>query len=337
MAKRNKHSRGSIYRFFFWIFLLALMLIMLAGLYLLSRLDSIENHELTSITTKEVHDDNMSDYTTIAIYGVDSRANDLKENTRSDSIILATINKKTHEVSLTSVFRDTYVHIADHGLTKINHAYAFGGPDLAVNTLNENFDLNIEDFITVNFSALTNVIDDLGGITLNIKKGERKWVNAYARDVAKINGKEFTKIEKPGVQTVTGVQATGYCRVRYTSGGDFTRAKRQRAVLEAIVAKAKKTNPITLLQVMNDMLPQIYTSCSTGDLLNLAKYLPFYKISSQKGFPYNLDCHRGPDGIYYDYPVTLTSNVRKLHKKLYGTLHYKPSQTVRDIHHSMGY
>lgn len=319
------------------MFLLVLMLILLAGLYLLSRLEDIENHPLENVTVNEINDDNMKKYTNIAIYGVDSRDNDLKENTRSDSIIIASIHNKTHEVKLTSIYRDTYVQIEGHGMTKLNHAYAYGGPDLSVSTINQNFDLNIQDFITVNFSALTNVIDDLGGITLNIHKNELKWVNAYARDVAKINGVEYTRIKKPGKQTVTGVQATGYCRVRYTAGGDFTRAKRQRKVLEAIFAKAKKTNPLTLMQIMNDILPQIYTSMTTSDLLNLAVWLPFYDITSQKGFPYDMDCHRASDGIYYDFPTTLSSNITKLHKKLFGTKQYQPSRTVQDINHAMGY
>ncbi|MBO5484695.1 MAG: LCP family protein [Lachnospiraceae bacterium] len=332
MLKKHRTSRLLIR-----IFLLILMLLLIAGLYLLSRLDNIQNHALKNVAVNEIKDDNINDYTNIAIYGVDSRANDLKKNTRSDSIIVASIHKKTHNVILTSIYRDTYVRIEDHGFDKINHAYAFGGPDLAVNTINTNFDLNIQDFITVNFSALSNVIDGLGGITLNIHKDELKWVNAYARDVAKINGMEFTKIKKPGKQTVSGVQATGYCRVRYTAGGDFTRAKRQRKVLEAIFAKAKKTNPVTLLRVMDDVLPQIYTSMTTSDILNMAVYLPFYNITSQKGFPYDMDCHRASNGIYYDFPTTLSSNVTKLHKKLFGTKDYKPSETVLEINRAMGY
>lgn len=313
------------------------MLSMIAVLYFLSKLEDIETHPLDAVAVNDLQDENIDDYTNIIIYGVDSRENDLKENTRSDSIMLASINNKNHKVTLTSIYRDTYVRIEDHGMTKINHAYSFGGPDLSVNTINQNFDLNVSDFITVNFSALSNVIDGLGGITLNIKKKELKWVNAYARDVARINGTEYTKIKKPGEQTVTGVQATGYCRVRYTAGGDFTRAGRQRKVLKAIFAKAKKSNPITLYRVMSDMLPQIYTSLTTADILQLAMYLPFYKISNSKGFPYELDCHRASDGIYYDFPNTLSKNVIRLHKKLFGTKNYQPSKTVEEINAAMGY
>jgi LCP family protein required for cell wall assembly len=320
----------------FHLLLLLLLLVVMAGvlttLYLINRIDEIQNHPLTDITTNEgLKDANMQDYTTFVVFGVDSRANALQENTRSDSIILVSVHNKTHKVKLTSIYRDTYVNIEGHGFTKINHAYSYGGPELAVNTINQNFDLNVKDFVTVNFSALSNVIDALGGITLTIHKDERKWVNAYARDVAKINGTSFQKIKKSGKQTVTGVQATGYCRVRYTAGGDFTRAKRQRTVLKAIMAKAKKSSPATLYKVMQEMLPQIYTSLTTQEILQLAVYLPFYDIENSKGFPYELDCHRGTDGIYYDFPTTLSSNVTKLHKKLYGTERYQPTSTVEEF------
>lgn len=191
-------------------FLLCLLLIValcVGGIfvYLVKSLNTIENHPLSDVTLCGEQDANIKNYTNIALFGVDSRANDLRKNTRSDSIIVASINNKTHDVKLVSIYRDTYVKIHDHGCTKVNHAYAYGGPDLAVNTLNKNFDLNIKDFVTVNFSALTNVIDELGGVELTIKKEELKWVNAYGHDVAKINGQKYTKIKHPGKQTVTGV------------------------------------------------------------------------------------------------------------------------------------
>ena len=238
-GRRNKKRRHPIRRFLLCLLLIVALCVGGIFVYLVKSLNTIENHPLSDVTLCGEQDANIKNYTNIALFGVDSRANDLRKNTRSDSIIVASINNKTHDVKLVSIYRDTYVKIHDHGCTKVNHAYAYGGPDLAVNTLNKNFDLNIKDFVTVNFSALTNVIDELGGVELTIKKEELKWVNAYGHDVAKINGQKYTKIKHPGKQTVTGVQATGYCRVRYTKGGDFTRAERQRTVLQAIFAKAK--------------------------------------------------------------------------------------------------
>lgn len=287
-GRRNKKRRHPIRRFLLCLLLIVALCVGVIFVYLVKSLNTIENHPLSDVTLCGEQDANIKNYTNIALFGVDSRANDLRKNTRSDSIIVASINNKTHDVKLVSIYRDTYVKIHDHGCTKINHAYAYGGPDLAVNTLNKNFDLNIKDFVTVNFSALTNVIDELGGVELTIKKEELKWVNAYGHDVAKINGQKYTKIKHPGKQTVTGVQATGYCRVRYTKGGDFTRAERQRTVLQAIFAKAKKSSPTALISAMNKIFPQIYTSLSTSDILSLMKYLPFYEIGDQQGFLYQI-------------------------------------------------
>ena len=128
----------------------------------------------------------MKVYTNIALFGVDSRENDLTKNTRSDSIIIASINKRSKKVKLVSIYRDTYVYIPEHGYTKLNHAYAYGCPKLAVETINRNFDMNITDFVTVNFSAVTDAVDALSGITIDITEDELNEVNRYAKDVARI-------------------------------------------------------------------------------------------------------------------------------------------------------
>ena len=330
-SRRRRKRRHPIRRFLLLLLLLVVVLAGAAIFYLISSISDIENHELSNVTIAGQNDPNIQNYQNIALFGVDSRANDLKKNTRSDSIMIVSIEKKTSKIKLVSVYRDTYVKIADHGCTKVNHAYAYGGPDLAVDTLNTNFDLNIQDFVTVNFSAVSNVVDQLGGITLDIKKDELKWVNAYGHDVAKINGQKYTKIKHTGKQTVTGSQATGYCRVRYTKGGDFTRAERQRTVLQAIFAKAKSSGPDKWVAVMNEMIPQIYTSLSTSDMLGLMAKLPFYDIGEQTGFPYKQNGHKGSDGIYYGFPDTLLSNTKKLHEELFGTSDYTPSDTVKAI------
>lgn len=282
------------------------------------------------VYTNELNDDNMSRYINIALFGVDSRANDLTKNTRSDSIMIASINKYTNKIKLLSLYRDTYVFIPEHGYTKLNHAYAYGGPKLAIETINRNFDMNITDYITVNFSALTDVIDALGGVTINVTSEELNEVNRYAKDVARINGREWTKIEKAGEQTLTGVQATGYSRVRYLKGGDYARAGRQRTVIDAIIKKARHSGPKKLYNAADCFLPQIATSLSGTEFARLVSFFPLYNIESQDGFPFD-KTNKTINKAAVVVCNTLPSNVKKLHEYLFETKDYNPSQTVVKI------
>ncbi|WP_310602952.1 LCP family protein [Anaerosporobacter sp.] len=309
---------------------LLIILLLIPVVYLYFQLGRIPRQEinLDNIEINNIDLSELDGYRNIAVFGVDSRANDLQKNTRSDSIMIVSINKKTKDVKVCSLYRDTYVYIEGHGYTKLNHAYAYGGPELAINTINKNFDLNITDFVTVNFSAVTNVIDLLGGITLDIQDDELKHVNNYTRDVAKINGTKYTYLDKAGKQTVDGTQATAYCRVRYTAGGDFTRAERQRTVMSQIFKKAKKSNPFTLAKVANKMIPQIYTSLSNSEILGLGKDIFFYDLGEQAGFPFDKTAKK-IGGVSYVLADTLSSNVTKLHELLFNQTGYEPSKTVQ--------
>ncbi len=309
-----------------------LLLLLIPTLFFVYSLSKIDHYDLNlgDVAMNDVKNPDKESYRTLVLFGVDSRKGELEQNTRTDSIIVASIHKRTKKVRLLSLFRDTRVHVEGHGFTKLNHAYAYGGPELALSTINRNFDLTITDFATVNFSALTNVIDALGGVTLNIKKKELKHVNAYTRDVAKINGTTFEYLKKPGKQVVTGTQATAYTRVRYTAGGDFTRAERQRTVIQAIMKKAKSTNPIKLAGVMQTVLPQIKTSLSSLEVLGLATSVLFYQIEEQDGFPFD-QTSQSIGGLSMVVPRTLPSNVVKMHQFLYGTEGYKPSTAVENI------
>lgn len=325
-SKKAKRSRSIL---LIEIILIIAALLIAAIVYLYGKMNHLSLKD-SEIYMNTINDGNMSDYTNIALFGVDSRENELTKNTRSDSIIIASINSKSHDVKLVSLYRDTLVYIPDHGYTKLNHAYAYGGPKLAIETINRNFDMNITDFITINFSGLTDVIDALGGITITIEKDELQYVNKYAKDVANINNKEWTKIEAPGKQLLSGVQATGYSRVRYTKGGDFKRTDRQRTVINAILDKAKHSNPVKLTQAANAVLPQIYTSIDGKEFAGLSLYLPFYNIEEQTGFPFNCTPKRinGADVIICD---TYVSNVTMLHEYLFGTSDYTPSDTVKSL------
>lgn len=324
--KRKKHTK--------LILLIELVLILIAiavGIIVLlySKINKPDWDD-GKVYTNELNDDNMSRYINIALFGVDSRANDLTKNTRSDSIMIASINKYTNKIKLLSLYRDTYVFIPEHGYTKLNHAYAYGGPKLAIETINRNFDMNITDYITVNFSALTDVIDALGGVTINVTSEELNEVNRYAKDVARINGREWTKIEKAGEQTLTGVQATGYSRVRYLKGGDYARAGRQRTVIDAIIKKARHSGPKKLYNAADCFLPQIATSLSGTEFARLVSFFPLYNIESQNGFPFD-KTNKTINKAAVVVCNTLPSNVKKLHEYLFETKDYNPSQTVVKI------
>lgn len=330
MSKKNDTKKKKRQKRLLLFSLEAIVLIIIIPLaFFVYKISQIKTYDMDDATIEqnEFNDGNIDDYTNIALFGVDSRANELTKNTRTDCIMIASINNRTKDVKISSVFRDTYVYIADHGYTKINHAYAYGGPELALSTINKNLDLNVKDFVTINFSALSDIIDALGGVDIKITKDELRWVNAYARDVARINGTTVKKIKKPGLHTLSGVQATGYCRVRYTAGGDFKRAERQRKVMKQIIKKAKSSNPITLYNLINTFLPQIYTSLDTSEILGLSTHVFSYEVKSNFGFPFTKSTPtiNGASVVTAD---TLSSNVSTLHKKLFGTQNYQPSSTV---------
>lgn len=311
---------------------LILIIILIPAAFIIYQFSRIPTYkmDMDDIAMNDLKNKDLNGYRNIAVFGVDSRANELDKNTRSDSIMVISIHKKTKDVKIVSIYRDTYVNIKDHGYTKINHAYSYGGPELAISTINQNFDLNITDFVTVNFSALTNVIDKLGGITIDITSDELDYVNKYIKDVAKINGTERIYLTKPGEQVLNGTQATAYCRVRYTKGGDFTRAQRQRTVLQQIAKKAKSANVTTLISLVNDMIPQIYTSLSSAEIAGLATGVFSYSITEETGFPFD-NTPKKINGASVVVPTTLSSNVSQLHALLFGTEQYKPSATVEQF------
>lgn len=214
-------------------------------------------------------DANIKDYQNIALFGVDSQDNKITDTgSRTDCIIIASIHKSNHKVKLMSIYRDTYVSI-DGEYDKINAAYSYGGPELALRTINRNLDLNITDFATVNFKALADAVDVLGGIPLTItSEKELKNLNDYIGNMNHINGGNSPKFDKVGTYTFDGNQAVAYSRIRYMEGGDHARANHQRLVLEGIMNAAKK-QPFKLGKLISTVLPQCKTSLSDNDLTKL--------------------------------------------------------------------
>lgn len=267
---------------------------------------------------------------TFAIFGVDTRAKNLGKGTRSDSIMVVDVNHQTKEVRLASIFRDCYVSIEGHGMDKINHAHSFGGPDLAMATVNRNFDLNIDKYITVNFINVSELIDEIGGIDMDITESETKYINSYIDEINRIEGKNSPHITTPGDYTLDGVQSVAYTRIRYTAGGDYKRAERQRTILFKIFEKAKKLDSSTLVNMVEKFMDEINTNYETSDVIDMLYYLSKYNIVDSKAFPTKLWGGK-VDGVWYGVPVTLKSNVMELHEYLYPGVEYTVSDTVESI------
>lgn len=275
-------------------------------------------------------ENNLSGYRNIAIFGVDSRDDNLEKGNRSDCIIIASINNETKDVNLISVYRDTYVEIEGHGLDKITHAYSYGSAPLAIKTLNTNLDLNIKEFITVNFDSVAEAVDQLGGVSINIETQEElKYLNNYIKETSKVTGKSDEKVPAVGIQTLNGVQAVAYSRIRYTEGGDYKRTERMRTVIEAMVNKLKTKNISEINAFIDYILPKVYTNITAGEVFALIPNITNFKISKSIGWPYETK------GItldrWYGVPITLESNVIKLHKEVFSETEYLPSEKIKVV------
>ena len=291
----------------------------------MQQVDIDENNLNVSATVAE----NLSGYRNIAIYGVDSRDSELGEGNRSDCIIIASINNDTKEIKLISVYRDTYVDIDGYGLDKITHAYSYGGPELALKTLNENLDLNVTEFVTVNFDAVADAVNALGGVEINIQADEIDYLNSYLAETSRVTGLETEEITETGLQTLDGVQAVAYSRIRYTEGGDYRRTERMRTVIEAMFEKLQTKSLGEINDLADQILPEVYTNIEPNEIISLAPTIIQYEISDSIGWPYDV---RGiTTDRWYSVPVTLESNVQQLHEEAFGEENYTPSEAVQEI------
>ena len=276
---------------------------------------------------------NKTGYRNIALLGVDTRDMNSLDGSRSDAIIIVSINEQTKNVNLISIYRDSYMDVQGHGLTKVTHAYAYGGPELALNTLNRNLDLDISEFVTVNFEIVADVVDLVGGIDIDIDKSELSQMNKYIEDTSKNVGRKANKITSAGKQHLDGIQAVTYARIRKTAGGDYKRTERMRTVLTEVFEKAKKMDAGKLNELANKVLPQVQTNIGLSEVISLIPTISSINISDSIGWPYEVK------GItldrWYGVPTTLEANVVKLHRDLFGQKDYTASDTVKTISQSI--
>ena len=340
MSKPRKKRRKVLF-----ILEIIVLLLFIGGLYVYgqisAKLDKIDTQETDLQEQDIVTNDQapqMTGYTTYALFGLDHRSRNEKLNTEnSDTIIVASINNDTKAVKLVSVYRDTLLNVKDDTYSKANAAYALGGPAQAVNMLNTNLDLNITDYVSIDFDALVTVIDCLGGLDIPLSYAEIVHMNNYCVETAEETGKSYTPVELPepkpedqeaivGTYHLNGVQATSYCRIRYTASLDMGRTERQRRVIQMIVDKAKKAGLSTIFDIMDQVFPMVKTSVSKTEILKLIPAMIGYCIDETTGFPQDYKFATVKGSVIV--PTTLDSNVLKLHQFLYGNTNYTPTQDV---------
>lgn len=343
MAKR-RHRRGRRKKNWFLrlsgpkkaaVCLGALVLALLASgvVYAATKLNKIDTQEIPKedIVINQEAEAAGEGYTNVALFGGDSRTGQLEKGVRTDTIIVASLNNKTKEIKMVSVYRDTLLDIGDGTLQKCNAAYSFGGPEQAINMLNRNLDLDIQNYVTVDFGIVAEVIDQLGGVEIDVKEEEVQYINEFIDETGAVAGKEVNYVQNGGPQLLDGVQATTYARIRSTAGGDFTRTERQRLVIEKMVEKIKQSDLGTINNIIDEVFPSISTNFTVAEILSYAKDFAKYTLGENSGFPFEktTDTISGLGSIVI--PVSLESNVQELHKFLYGTADYQVSSEVSGI------
>lgn len=338
MTRRQRRKRKLI----LFIIEVLVILILLAALFVIIKLNKLNNtgdldEDKLNINIDAKTQELLDGYTNIALFGIDNRSTGKYESGNSDCIMIASINNDTKEVRLISVYRDSFLAVDDDDdLRKLNAAYAKGGPTGAVAALNKNLDLDIKEYVAVDFNAVMEVVDALGGIELDISSKEAETMKIYINEMNEVMGTNGTAVSGPGLQTVNGIQALAYCRDRYSGGDDYGRTERQRTVISKIVEKAKAASLPTLNKVIDKLFSDISTSLSSSEILGLAAGIKDYELADTQGWPFQLTTER-MGGKLGDVvvPTDLETNVNLLHQYLFDVEDYETTQTVKNISKSV--
>ncbi len=289
--------------------------------------ENLEVNEGISSETKEI----MKGYTTVALFGLDNRSSGNLSKGNSDVVIIASINNDTHKVKMASVYRDSYLDVGG-AYKKCNSAYAAGGPEQAISMLNKNFDLDIKDYVTVDFNAVVECVDLLDGIVIpEVTDDEAVLMYGYMDEINKLTKHNSKYLSGGGTNVrMDGVQACAYARIRYTAGDDYKRTERQRAVITAMIEKAQKSDLKTINSVINALFADIKTNYSNTDLIVLAAEMLKYELEETTGFPFEKKTKMlGSKGDCV-IPCDLESNVKQLHAFLYDDTAYEPTNAVKE-------
>lgn len=320
------------------VVLLVLIGVCAAGAYYfidtqLSKFDYVET-DYEEFGIDEGVAEKLDGYRNIAILGTDERQGESEDTARTDAIIIATVNESTGDITLTSIMRDSYLlmdsRYGESILDKATHAHAFGGPVNTCKMLNQSLDLNISEFLVMDWVSVADTVDALGGITIDVQENELADLNKWGPETAANTGREWTEITSTGEQRLDGVQAATYCRIRKTSGGDPGRTERMKKVVMAVLAEAK-SHPTKITSVTDSVLPEIRTNMNTSAFTSLIPKLLDFNISKSVGYPFNYWGGIMDDGIWYAVPTTLEENNARLHEEVFGDTDYQMSNKAAEI------
>ena len=352
---------------------------LLGVLYVVDKLSNIKRTPLNEdliVINPDIDDDTtekLKGYTNILLLGTDSRDNstdglDKVGENHTDAMLVASINNDSGEVRIISVYRDCLLEMNDIKtdkdfkntvIDKATEAAFKYGIESTITMINRNLDMDIKDYVMVNWAALIDIVDSVGGVDIEITQMEQRWTNRYLVDTSKATGVSYEeldvyddddtklsdeelsmdsdKMNTRRMAHMDGIQATAFARVRYGDGkADYGRTERQRKVIEQIVAKAKKFDIGRLNSILTAVTKNLSTSFDINEILNLATSITKYKLTMvDGGFPFTRnDQIRSKDGWKFAdpvIPVTLESNVVKFHEKLFDSTDYTPSTTVKNI------
>lgn len=343
-AARRKKAKKKRRKVILLVLEIMLLLVLGAGAWAITRGTSVQKISIKEedivINEKVAENESLKGYKNIALFGVDARDKSLGKGNRSDTIIIASVNEDTGDIRLCSVYRDTYLNLGNDSYNKCNAAYAKGGPEQAINMLNMNLDLNITDYVTVGFTGLAQVIDAIGGVTVDVHENEIGHLNNYQISMVgksdddehfyATEGKDYIAVTKAGPQKLNGLQATAYCRIRYV-GDDFQRAERQRNVIATCLETAKKSNPKELVSAYNKVTGYISTSLDSDEIVSMLGNVAHYNIVASDGFPFESNRATGKVGSKGScvIPNNLEQNVVMLQEFLFDNKDYEPSNQVK--------
>lgn len=353
-VKKSKAARRRRRRRVFFGLEITLLLVLICGVYVLRKAQDVlsninfeeSNYTAADISADEaaIREQKKQGYEIIALLGIDARsAEELKRN-NSDTMILACIDHNNQRIKLASIYRDTLLNVGDGEggdyYMKCNDAYNQGGAEQFLRMINQNLDLNVTKYATVNFKGLAEAVDLLGGLDITMRGDEIIHMNNYCVETSEVTGMDYEPVEElesdldMATVHVNGVQAVSYSRIRYDEGSDFRRASRQRLVLEKLFEKAKSAGIPTMINVMEQVLPDVLTNMTSEEIMSLGMSVITYSLGEQIGFPID----HIEDNVYVSgatrdvvVPVTLEDNVVKLHQFLFPEMPYTPSESVQQF------